>query len=123
MDDYKSMTDAEFNKWKLDMALEMFGNSPTGYIEKSTLFCLPDGASLPPDYDKVLAFLSLEGYLEEDKRGYKITYKGRTILDEGGFLKKYRREIREHRVDRIGILVGIVTGVAGLVLSIIALVK
>ena len=117
------MTDAEFNKWKLDMALEMFGNSPTGFIEKSTLFYLPDGASLPPDYDKVLAFLSLEGYLEEDKRGYKITYKGRTILDEGGFLKKYRREIREHRVDRIGILVGIVTGIAGLVLSIIALVK
>ncbi len=117
------MNDAEFNKWKLDMALGMFEKSATGYIERSVLFHMPDGGTLPPDYDKVLAFLSLEGYLEEDKYGFKITYKGRTVLDEGGFLKKYRREVRERRLDRIGILVGIVSGIAGLILSIIALVK
>ena len=80
------------------------------------------GESLPPDYDKVLALLISEGYLDEDERSFTITYKGRSKLNEGGFLGEYRRKIRNRILERIGIIVGIITGIAGLVCSILALV-
>lgn len=91
-------------------------------MEKTALFH-DAGKGLPPDYDKVLSFLSREGYLDEDARSFKITHKGRMVLDEGGFLRKYRREVRERTLTRIGILVGIVCGLSGLILSIVALAK
>lgn len=117
------MTTEEFNRIRLDMLLEMFDKSPAGAIEKTVLFSVPPGGSLPPDYDKALRFLVTEGCLEESKYGFAITWKGRTIFNEGGFVGKYRREVRGRRLEHIGIITGIVCGVAGLVLSIIALIK
>lgn len=113
----------EFNRTRLDMVLEIFDKSPTGAIEKSVLFSVPAGGTLPPDYDKALRYLAAEGYLEENKHGFAITYKGRAIFHEGGFVGKYRREVRGRRLEHIGIITGIACGVASLILSIIALVK
>ena len=113
----------EFNRDRLDMILDMFDKTPGGSIEKSIIFNVEDGHQLPPDYDKALAHLVREGCLDEGKYGFTITYKGRAVLNEGGFVGKYRREVRSRRLERIGILVGIVTGVAGLVLSLVALLK
>lgn len=117
------MTNEEFYSTLLDMLLEMFDKNPAGAIEKSELFDVPPGKTLPPDYDKALRHLVAEGCLDENKYGFAITYKGRAIFNEGGFVGKYRRKMRERRLERIGILTGIVCGVAGLVLSIFALFK
>lgn len=120
---YTPMNNEEFNRARLDMVLEMFDKSPAGAIEKSVLFSVPPGGTLPPDYDKALRHLVTEGCLEENKHGFAITYKGRAIFHEGGFVGKYRREVRGSRLEHFGIITGIVCGVAGLILSIIALVK
>lgn len=117
------MDNEEFNRTRLDMVLEMFEKSPGGAIEKSILFHVPPGETLPPDYDKAFRHLVAEGCLEENKHGFAITYKGRAIFHEGGFVGKYRREMRGRRLEHIGIITGIVSGIAGLILSIIALVK
>lgn len=113
----------ELNLERLDMILKMFNESPTGGYEKRVLFMRHGDKPLPADYDKAVAFLVAEGCLEEDKNGFTITYKGRSIINEGGFLGKYRREMRGRMLEHIGIITGIVCGVAGLILSIIALVK
>lgn len=117
------MNNDEFNRARLDMVLEMFDKSPGGVIEKSILFYVPPGKTLPSDYDKAFRFLVAEGCLEENKHGFAITYKGRAIFHEGGFVGKYRREVRGRRLEHIGIITGIVSGIAGLILSVIALVK
>ena len=116
------MTEIEFNYWCLDKLLRTFNSSPTGTIEKWIVYSVTPGESLPPDYDKVLALLISEGYLEEDERSFTITYKGRSKLNEGGFLGEYRRQMRNRILERIGIIVGIITGIAGLVCSILALI-
>lgn len=116
------MNEIEFNYWRLDDLLKVFDGSPTGTIEKRILFSVAPGEILPADYDKALAALASEGYLEEDECSFTITYKGRSKLNEGGFLGEYRRKMRNRMLERIGIIVGIITGIAGLICSILAFV-
>jgi len=97
---------------ELDFALGMFVSSVSGSIRSIDLF---GGGVLPPHYSEVFTFLVSEGFLEENTYGYKITHKGRTVMKEGGFLRKYRREMRCHRLSVIGIIAGIVACIAALI--------
>lgn len=112
---------SELDCMKLDELLKMFDGVPGGVIEKSVLYHTEENETLPSDYDKALAFLTAEGYLGESKYGFTITFKGRAKLRIGGFLKEQRIQVRERRLERLGIIVGVVTGIMGLLLSIVAL--
>lgn len=110
-----------FNYAIIDETLNMFKNQRNGSLPIEMLFHTEGGKPLPPDYDKVLSFIAEEGFLREDKYNFTITYKGRMIINDGGFVGKYRAEKRTRLLEIIGILTGIFTGIAGLILSIIAL--
>ena len=43
--------------------------------------------------DEIIRFLVSEGFLEQNKHGIYITYKGRIKIDEGGFVGARRRKI------------------------------
>lgn len=58
-----------------------------------------------PDGNEIIAFLVSEHYLEQDKLGIKITYKGRMHLNDGGFAGIRRRRI-------LSAILGIVTAIA-----------
>lgn len=116
-----NMEMSELDCMKLDELLKMFDGVPGGVIEKSVLYHTEENETLPSDYDKALAFLTAEGYLGESKYGFTITFKGRAKLRIGGFLKEQRIQVRERRLERLGIIVGVVTGIMGLLLSIVAL--
>lgn len=109
-----SRKEVELQYEELDYALGMFAGSISGGIRRSDLF---RGSDLPPHYYEVFARLVSEGFLEENAYGYKITHKGRTVMEEGGFLRKYRRELRNHRLT----VVGVVAAVTSALLALIAL--
>lgn len=68
----------------------MFDNVPAGIITNAQLY--GSGRPLPPDQNEVISFLVSEGLLEQIPDGFKITYKGRMIIHQGGFKKRHRRE-------------------------------
>lgn len=100
-----------YNK-RLDLILETFVENESGFITKRNLF---DNA--PKDFPDALSFLVAEGCLEEDDYYFKITYKGKALINQGGFVGKYRRE----RTLFYFSVIGTITGVIGLIVSIVAL--
>lgn len=63
------------------------------------------------------AFFVKEGLLEESRNHYKITFKGKALIDNGGFVAKYRRE----RIQFYSVIIATVVGVISLVVSIVAI--
>ena len=90
----------------------MFAQTESGSIAKANLF---DNA--PDEFDTALSFLVAEGCLEESKYGFQITYKGKAIINQGGFVSKHRRECALFYSSIIGTVVGVIA----LVVSIVAL--
>lgn len=110
----KVMTISDFYDKRLDLVLDMFYNTVGGAIERRVLF---DKA--PQDFDRALSFLVAEGLLEEDEYGFKITYKGKALHDNGGFSKKNRRE----RALFYCAVVATGCAVASLAVSLVALLR
>ena len=104
--------DAYFQYEMLDIALTPFMSAAGGGISRSILF---GSGELPPHYDETLSRLVREGFLEENTYGYKITHKGRTMMEEGGFLRKYRREMRNHRLAVLGVLAAVISALLALI--------
>lgn len=107
------MTEYELDLYMLDMAITPFLDAAGGAIARDILYGC---AVLPPHYDEVFTRLVQEGYLEENRYGFKITHKGRAVMHEGGFLGNYRRK-RKGAVLKV---IGIITGVAGVLLALLA---
>lgn len=99
---------------QLDMMLKTFKNSPNGFVDNKSLFHEPI-----EDWTDAIAFLTKEGYLEELRYGYKITYKGKMLIDQGGFSRKYIREVAQHWAT---IAAGVTSTIAA-VASVLALLK
>ena len=108
------MTQSYFYCKRLDIILDMFAKVKGGSIAKVNLF---DDA--PDEFDTALSFLVAEGCLEESKYGYQITYKGKAIINQGGFVRKHRRECALFYSSIIGTIVGIIA----LIVSIVALLR
>lgn len=106
------MTTSDFYNKRLDTLLNTFLGVPSGCIEKAVLL---DNA--PDDIPEALSFLSAEGYLEESEYCFKITYKGKALIEQGGFIRKHRRE----RALFYCTVVAAVSGVLGLLVSLAAL--
>lgn len=56
-----------------------------------------------------------EGFLKENAYGYEITHKGRTIMREGEFLRKYRRKLKRERLAAIGVVSTVVAAILALI--------
>lgn len=108
----KTMTNSYFYNARLDEQLRMFANIPGGRIEKRILL-----NNAPDDFDTALSFLAEEGYLEESEHDFKITYKGKALINQGGFIGKHRRE----RILFYSTIVAAIAGTLGLAVSIVAL--
>lgn len=118
--DRTSMNKNKLHLYERDIILSIFTNEPGGLL---TYERFSPHAQMSPDYDEVVASLTEEGYLKECRYGFNITAKGRAVYNDGGFVAKHRRKQREHVLVRAGIIIGIITGVSSLILSIIALTK
>lgn len=106
------MTQSYFYCKRLDLVLDMFAKVEGGSIAKINLF-----NDAPDEFDTALSFLVAEGCLEERKYGYQITYKGKAIINQGGFVRKYRRE----RALFYSSIIGTIVGIIALIVSIVAL--
>ena len=78
-----------FDNIRLDEVLRTFNKSKDGRIPSSVLLN-KDGA--PEDWIRAIEFLTEEGYLKESDGYFEITYRGKAVLNEGGFVRKNRRE-------------------------------
>lgn len=96
----------KYNHRVCDLVLDMFDNVPGGIITDEQLY--RRGHPLPPDEDEVLSFLVAEGLLEQIPGGFKITYKGRMVIHQGGFRKM-------HRSESLVMLCSVVAAVAGVI--------
>ena len=97
-----------------DALLELFDEAPSGIIENDRLF---PKRSLSPMYeDEVLSFLVSEGLLEQLAGGFKITYKGRVIVHNGGFKKRIKRE----RILHACTITAAIAGVLAVILQVIS---
>ena len=103
----------EYNHKVCDLVLDMFDNVPGGIITYDQLY--RSGHPLPPDQDEVLSFLVSEGLLEQIPDGFKITYKGRIVIHQGGFRKMHRRE----SLVKLCSVVAAVAGVIAVVLQVL----
>ena len=108
------MNNLKFYDKRLDSLLETFDAVSSGRIEKTLL--LNDA---PDDFHEALSFLVAEGCLEELKYGYQITYKGKAIINQGGFVSQYRRE----RALFYCTVIAAVSGVLCLFVSLVALLR
>lgn len=97
----------------LDITLEMFDEQPTGFISNELL--LSKDFPHPADQDEVLSCLVAEGLLEQTERGFKITYKGRMVIHNGGFEKAERRR----RMMSTCTIIAAVAAVIGVILQIL----
>ena len=101
-----------FNDKRLDYMLRMFDGAPGGFIDNGNLFSEPI-----EDWAEAVSFLTKEGYLEELRYGRKITYKGKLLIDQGGFVGKHRSEA----VAYLATVVAAVASVIAAVASVLAL--
>ena len=108
------VTKTYFNNVRLDMVLDMFKGVPGGFVDNRSLFDKPI-----EEWPDAIAFLTEEGYLEELHNGHKITYKGKMLIDKGGFVGKHRREIVQH----LATVAACVASIIAAVVSILALLK
>lgn len=102
-----------YNHKVCDIVLDMFDNVPGGIITDDQLY--GGGHPLPSDQDEVLSFLVSEGLLEQIPGGFKITYKGRMVIHQGGFRKMHRHE----SLVRLCSIVAAIAGVIAVVLQVI----
>lgn len=72
----------------------------------------------PEDRDRATSFLTEEGYLKQSDGYFEITYRGKAMLRDGGFLRKDRRE----RALSYCTVIAAVCSLPGLVVALIALV-
>lgn len=104
-----------FDSKRLDEVLKLFGNVKDGRIPSSLLL---DDENAPEDWSRAVHFLAEEGYLKEQYDCFEITYRGKAMLRNGGFLRQNRRE----RVLFYCTVIAAVCGFAGLLVSLVALV-
>jgi len=102
-----------YNYKVLDLVLDMFDSSTNGIIAAEDLY--RGKSSFPSDQNKVLSFLEAEGLLEQVPDGFKITYKGRMIIHQGGFWKIHRRQL----FGRICTIAAAIAGVFAVILQIL----
>lgn len=103
-----------FDNFRLDDVLRIFINTKDGRIPSSVLLN-KDGA--PEDWIRAIEFLTEEGYLKESDGYFDITYRGKAILNEGGFVRKNRRERTLSNYTIIAAICSVLT----LLVSLIAL--
>ncbi len=108
------MNNLKFYNKRLDSLLETFDTVSSGRIEKTLL--LNDA---PDDFNEALSFLANEGYLEEDRYSFKITYKGKFFRKQGGFVRQYCRECALFYCT----IIAAVSGVLCLLVSLVALLR
>lgn len=80
-----------FDNIRLDEVLRMFDGSQTGRIPSDLLL---NHEKAPEDWRGAIDFLTEEGYLKELDDYFEITYRGKAMLRDGGFVGKDRRERR-----------------------------
>ena len=96
-----------------DTVLELFDEAPSGIIENDLLF---RKASMLPRYeDEVLSFLVSEGLLEQRSGSFKITYKGRVVIQNGGFKKRLQRD----RILRACAITAAIASVLAIILQVL----
>ncbi len=94
----------------LDIALSSLGRGV--WISGHALF-----HNAPEGLDSAIRLLVDEGYLEESDNRYKITFKGKSLVDNGGFTAKYRNE----RIQFYCTIAAAITGFLSFIIAIIAL--
>lgn len=78
-----------FDSVRLDEVLRMFNGIKTGMIPSNLLL---DHEKAPEDWRRAIDFLVEEGYLKQLDDYFEITYRGKAMLRNGGFVGKDRRE-------------------------------
>ncbi len=104
-----------FDSIRLDEVLGMFNGVQTGRIPSNLLL---DDEKAPKDWLCAIDFLTEEGYLKEFEDYYEITYRGKAMLRDGGFVGKDRRERRL----AYSTIIAAVCSLLGLLLSLVALI-
>ena len=104
-----------FDNVKLDDVLNMFNGVKAGIIPRELLL---NGEKTPEDWRRAIDFLTEEGYLKEFESYFEITYRGKAMLHNGGFVRKDRRE----RALFYCTVVAAVCSLLGLFVSLVALV-
>lgn len=100
----------KFSSELLDVAINSFKTDV--WVPGEVLF-----HNAPEGFGDAIRFLVKEGLLEESRNHYKITFKGKALVDNGGFVAKYRRE----RIQFYSVIIATVVGVISLAVSIIAI--
>lgn len=103
-----------FDNFRLDDVLRIFINTKDGRVPSSVLLN-KDGA--PEDWIRAIEFLTEECYLKESDGYFEITYRGKAVLNEGGFVRKNRRERTLSNYTIIAAICSVLT----LLVSLIAL--
>ena len=107
------------NNWldnaRLDAILEMFDKTKSGKVPTELLLHHEEA---PEDWRRAVGLLVEEGCLKDSGDYYEITYRGKALLHDGGFVRKHRRE----RALFYCTVVAAASGLAGLLVSLIALV-
>lgn len=106
----------KFDSRRLDDLLRMFANTKSGRIPSSILL---DEEHAPEDWLSAIGFLTEEGYLKESGNCHEITYRGKSLLHDGGFVSKDRRE----RILFYCTVVAAVFGLLSFLVSLAALVS
>ena len=71
----------------------------------------------PEGLDSAIRLLVDEGYLEKSDNRYKITFKGKSLVDNGGFAAKYRNE----RIQLYCVIIAAITSTLSLITALITL--
>lgn len=104
-----------FDSARLDEVLRMFNGVKTGMIPADLLL---NHEKAPEDWHRSIDFLTEEGYLKQSDDYFEITYRGKAMLRDGGFIRKDRRE----RALFYCTVIAAVCSLLGLVVSLVALV-
>lgn len=105
----------KFDSIRLDEVLRMFVEAKDGKIPASLLL---DEEKAPEDWCAAIGFLTEEGFIKKSGDYYEITYRGKSFLHEGGFLRKdFRERILFHSA-----VIAAVCSLLALLVSLIALI-
>lgn len=104
-----------FDSVRLDEVLRMFDSVKSGMIPADLLL---NPKKAPEDWRKAIDFLTEEGYLKQFDDYYEITYRGKAMLHDGGFVRKDRRE----RALFYCAVIAAVCSLLGLIVALVALV-
>lgn len=115
-DDIKPLPENESTRGIADIVLNLFYEKK--YIDRNVWY---ESIRHLPYYDEVMRFLVAEGFLEETPRSFKITYKGRFKVDDGGFVGAYRRERFALRLSCLAVVVSIVAATASIAALVVTI--